>query len=133
MENVPINATLLAARERGQPLPFQFQATDVIGLAKEVAEVCKLVATEERDLLAIRTHYELHAKLLEENHEQTMYKLQRHYDNQSQFIKSIEGFAALMVQAGEYAVAKQIMSELIEKLNTEAPPTTMEIKINRLH
>lgn len=125
------NSQLFHARKRGEPLPFKFQATDMVGLAKEVAEVCKLVVTEERDILAIQSHHALHAQLLEISHAETMLKLERYYERQSEFIKSIEGFATLMVQAGEYAIAKQIMSEMIEKINTDVPPTTLELKLKR--
>lgn len=93
--------------------PFQLNSGDLASLAIESLQLAQILATEERDLAAIRSNHELRAKFLDQTHEKAMRELDVLMSRQSQIISVIEATAQTLIQAGEYQIAKQLMERLI--------------------
>lgn len=134
MDKKPIDITLFQqAQQRSEPFTYQMHSNNLVGLAVEAIQLAKLVATEERDLEAIRTHHELRMQFLERTHEEILIDVQSRYTERAQIIDAIKEYAKMLVTAGEYGAAQQIMMQLAALLTSESPlATALNLRAKRL-
>lgn len=116
-----IEVHVLQAQDRSRPVPFTLRAGDLYGLLSETIQLVKLVATKEKDLEAIRTDHALRSRHLENLHKETMLLIEKKYNERSQMIAGINENSKLLIAAGEYAAAQQIMNRLADFLSNNNP------------
>ena len=112
---------VLDAQNRAKPIPFTLHSTELFGLLVETIQLAKLVATEKRDLEAIRANYELRSQYLENLHTETLSFLENEYKERSQIISAISENAKLLILSGEYQAGQQIMNRLTDFIMNNSP------------
>jgi hypothetical protein len=121
MKNTTTKITLFAARERAMPFQHNLNSVDIVTLAMESIQLAKLVATEQRDLEAIRTDYILKEQFLRNMHEEAITYMEKTYKERSQMIDVINQNAQLLIKFGEYAAAKEVITRLTEFISSNSP------------
>ncbi|WP_165191747.1 hypothetical protein [Caulobacter soli] len=104
------------ARGRAEPLPFTLNSADVVTLAIEALQLAKLIATEARDLEAIRLDHALRAQRMGQLHDEMMLLIEREYQSRSQQVACIHDLVKLFIAAGQFEVAQQVMNRLTDIL-----------------
>lgn len=115
------DVVLFQARERAMPFQVTLNSADIVSLAMESIQLAKLVATEQRDLEAIRSDHALKAQYLHNLHEEVITYMGNTYKERSQMIEVINQNAQLLIKCGEYAAAKEIMTRLTEFMSNNSP------------
>lgn len=121
MKNRQSDVILFQARERAMPFQVSLSSADIVSLAMESLQLAKLVATEQRDLEAIRADHIAKAQFLRNLHEEVITFMENTYKERSQMIDVINQNAQLLIKCGEYAAAKEIMTRLTEFMSNNSP------------
>jgi hypothetical protein len=109
-----------SANARSLPGKFQLQSHDIVGLLKESFILAQLVATEKRDLLAIRADYELRLRQIEMNAQMSITMIQEEYKERSAQIAMLDKNVQLLIEVGQFEIASQIMNRMADILS-ESP------------
>jgi hypothetical protein len=129
-----VEVQVLSAQNRSKPIPFTLHSTELFGLLVESVQLAKLIATEKRDLEAIRADYALRSQFLENLHKETLTFLENEYKERSQIIAAINENGKLLIVAGEYNAAQQIMNRLTDFIANNSPlKTALELRNSKLH
>lgn len=125
----PVTVHLLDAHKRAEPLPFTLHSTELMGLLVEAVQLGKLIATEERDLEAIRADYRLKSEYLEKQHTQIISEIEHFYGERKLIIDKINEQADRLTAAGQFEMAQALLNKLIDMVANHSPlRTTMELR-----
>ncbi len=112
----PLDVQVRAARERAKPIPFRIQGTTVFDLLIESVNLAKLVATEARDLEAIRSDHTQRMRHLEAVHMRAMGFINGEYKERSEQVKLLNENVKLLIEMNQFEIAQQIMNRLADIL-----------------
>ena len=129
----PVTVHLIDAHKRAKPIPFTLNSTDLTGLLIEAIQLGKLVATEKRDLEAIRSNYKERSERLENLHNEIMTEIKEFYGQRQAIIDKINHQSDQLIAAGQYDVAEVLLSKLIDMVANHSPlRTAIELRNERL-
>lgn len=112
----PIDLQVRAARGRAEPVQFTLGAGDILTLAIEAMQLAKLVATEERDIMAIRADHALRSQRMADLHEEIMFLIEQEYQSRAQQVACIHEQVKLLIACDQFAIAQHIMDRLTDLL-----------------
>lgn len=112
----PVDVIVRDATARAVPVTYRLQSLTVFDLLTEVVGLAKLLATEERDLLAIRTEYELRTASIANLHAVNLMLIDREYEERKVYTDSINRTVNILIEKGQYLIAQQLMNRLADIL-----------------
>ena len=112
----PVDLIVRDATARAAPVTYRLQSLTVFDLLTETVGLAKLLATEERDLLAIRTEYELRTASIANLHAVNMNLIDREYEERKINSESFFRSANFLMEKGQYEIAQQLMNRLADIL-----------------
>ena len=124
----PIDIHVRDARGRAEPTPFRLQSTDIPGLLVEAMQLAKLLATEERDLAAIRTDFALRIREMDDNREKATQLITGEYKERSEQIALLNENVKLLISMNQFEIAQQIMNRMADILTDSPLKRAMHLK-----
>lgn len=128
----PIDVAIQDARNRSQAVPFKINALDISTLLMETVQLAKLSVTEARDIEAIRSDFTLRSQKLKDIHEEIMFMIEKEYTSREQQTSLIHENVKLLIGAGQYQIAQQILDRLAEILADSPLKNAMNYRIQNL-
>lgn len=125
----PIDVAVNNAQARSHPLTFTITATDIGKLLSEAVQLSTLIATEVRDLEAIRADLALRSQKLNNIHEEVMSLIKNEYRSRERQADLIHENVRLMIQAGQYKIAQEILNRLTDILADSPLKMAMEYRL----
>ena len=113
----PIDVLVRDARSRAEPIPFRFQSTNIPGLLVEAMQLAKILATEERDLEALRSDFALRIRKLDDNREKAVLLINGEYKERSEQIALLNENVKLLIGLNQFEIAQQIMNRMADILS----------------
>lgn len=112
----PMEVTIQQSLGRSKPTSYLLQSTTMLDLLLEAVELAKILATEERDLLAIRSDYELRTAKLANSHALNVLSINHEYESRKIQMETFHRVVEKMMESGEFAPAQQLMNRLADIL-----------------
>lgn len=112
----PMEVTIQQALGRAAPASYLLRSTTVLDLLVEAVELAKILATEERDLAAIRAEYEIRSARLANNHTENVMLINREYDERQIQINMLNDTVHKLITANQFIIAQQLMNRLADIL-----------------
>lgn len=112
----PVDLILRDAVGRAAPGTYRLQSVTVLDLLTEAVGLAKLLATEERDLLAIRNEYELRTASLANSHTVDVLLIDREYEERKIQTETFNRTVHLLIGQGQFEIAQQLMNRLADIL-----------------
>lgn len=112
----PVSMHFSNALGRAHVPPYTLTATDIMTLARQSMELSKLVATEKRDLEAIRNHHTQRLQELANEHDQMMALIENEYKSRTLQTELIHEQARRLIDAEQFEIAERIIERLSQIL-----------------
>lgn len=112
----PVDVILRDASLRATSSTYRLQSVTVLDLLVEAVDLAKLLATEERDLLVIRSEYEHRAATLANEHATNVLLIDHDYEERKIQTEALNKAAHLFIKEGQHEIAQQIMNRLADIL-----------------
>lgn len=137
MENSPVEFAdiLEAARRRGEavteyaPLPAGLDKfTTYAGLISSALELGKLVATEERDLQAIASHYDIEVRRISAAFREVEMAMLAGFEQDASLRERTFDAINLLIEKGQFEIASEFHRRLIDSFSRPPLETLVELR-----
>ena len=91
-------------------------------------QLAKLLATEERDLAAIRTDFALRIREMDDNREKATQLITGEYKERSEQIALLNENVKLLISMNQFEIAQQIMNRMADILTDSPLKRAMHLK-----
>lgn len=116
------------ARERARSAGFRLAGGSISELLIESVRLAQLIATEARDLEAIRSDHAQRIKHLEDVHARAMALISGEYQERSEQVKLLNENVKLLIEMNQFEIAQQIMNRLADILSDSPLKHAMNLR-----